>query len=230
MQLWRHKYSWCDNQVWYLPEHEEMMKAQLSTALDEQVEAVLRHTQQRRIAIQAGGAFGLYPLALAAHFDKVYTFEPLQANLECLTRNFSQVPNLAQKCVIVPNPLWEEDDVKVRMWYPKADLNSYGAHCVSQNVTTGEVAYTITIDLMDKEDVDLIWLDIEGAELRALRGACRTISKNRPVVVVENRHLPQMREYGTPPGQAVSWVCKAWSYRVIGQTHADTIMVPSEWK
>lgn len=236
VNLWQHKYRWTENQQWYLPDGEEMMKAQLATALDEQVDAVVGACRRRwpdvklRTAIQAGGAFGLYPLALAAHFSKVYTFEPLQENLSCLTRNFSQAPELAQHCVIVPNPLWEQDDVKMWMRYPKDKKNSYGAHCLTQKDRNGEEVVTMSIDLMKREDVDLIWLDIEGAELRALKGACWTISRNRPVVVVENRDLSQMREYGTQRGQAVKWVCNAWSYRVVGQTHADTIMVPSEWK
>ena len=236
MKLWQHKYDWCDNQDWYLPDGEEMMKAQLSTALDEQVDAVIATIRKQhpdimlRTAIQAGGAFGLYPLAIARHFAKVYTFEPLKANLECLSKNFSQAPELAQKCVIVPSPLWESAEKKMRMTYPKDDLNSYGAHCVSSKAYTGEIVYTSTIDEYYRDDIDLIWLDVEGAELRALRGGCRTISMNRPAIAVENRDLRQMREYGTRVGDAVKWVCNAWSYRVVGQTHADTIMVPSEWK
>lgn len=236
MKLWQRKYDWCENQQWYLPDGEEMMKAQLATALDEQVDAVIATCRSRwpdvklRTAIQAGGAFGLYPLALAYHFSKVYTFEPLQENLAALARNFSQAPELAQKCVIVPHPLWEQDELKMRMTYPKNKLNSYGAHCLSSKVNIGEEVYTMTIDVMKKSDIDLIWLDIEGAELRALRGACWTISNNRPVIVVEDRDLKQMREYGARVGQAVKWVCNAWSYRVVGKTHADVIMVPKEWK
>lgn len=232
MKLWKHKYDWADNDEWALPDGEEMMLRQLEIALDEQVNDVMnifkRYHRPSFIAVQAGSAFGLYPLALATHFERVITFEPLDENVMAMANNFLREPELSSRIMHYGRALWSEPDVTFYMRYPKDKLNSYGAHCISQKVR-GQKIDTMCIDQLKLQDVDLIWLDIEGAELHALKGACHTISANRPIIVVEDRSLTQMREYGTVKGQAVTWVCQAWDYTVVGKTHADVIMVPKEW-
>ena len=77
---------------------------------------------------------------------------------------------------------------------------------------------------MEFEDLDLIWLDIEGSELRALIGAEETIKKHKPVVVIEERNLPQTKNYSTT---ARSWLeSRGWTY--YGKTHADAIFLPPQ--
>jgi len=232
MKTFEYWYPWTSNFEWMLPDGEEMMQNQFSI-LDEQIDTVLDALQwnkdgNQRTCIQAGGAMGMYPLRLSYHFLKTYTFEPLIANLECLHANLSQ-DKLGNEIVIAPCPLWSEPGVKMKMTYSKDVKNSYGAHHVAKKhhakVADEEVS-TATIDEYALEEVDLIWLDIEGAEYYALKGACWTVSHNRPVVVVENRWLPQMRQFGVKQGDAVRWLCSAWGYKPWGTTHGDTILVP----
>ena len=40
-------------------------------------------------------------------------------------------------------------------------------------------------------------MDVEGAELRALRGARATLRSSRPLLVFENNHLSNDTQYGT---------------------------------
>lgn len=232
MKFWSHKYEWSDRNDWALPDGEEMMQGQLATCLDSQIhdvtDAVARAGKEipPRTVVQAGGAFGLYPLALAEYFHRVVTFEPLLANLQCMAVNIGDDPRIT----VEEYPLWDEPDVHLCMDYTiRKEKNSYGAHHVSfphQTPVGSQSVTTVTVDQYKLNDVDLIWLDIEGAELRALKGACQTISTCRPVVVLEDREFSQMRQYGTRKGDAVRWLCNAWDYKVVGKTAADTILVP----
>jgi hypothetical protein len=47
------------------------------------------------------------------------------------------------------------------------------------------IAYGITLDSIKPKDVDLIHLDVEGHEYNALKGAVKTITKYKPLIVVE---------------------------------------------
>ena len=226
MKFWKRKYEWSPREDWALPDGEEMMQAQLDTCLDSQVEAVtaaLEPLLHPRTCVQAGGAFGLYPLALAQHFHRVITFEPLLANLQCMAANIAGCPNIT----VEEYPLWHTSNINMAMRYSKPVKNSYGAHHLTsrfgrhvQSVTT------VTIDQYSLHDVDLIWLDIEGSEIHALRGAEQTIARCKPVVVLEDRELRQMAELGTSKGEAVRWMKDHWKYKVVGQAAADTIMIP----
>jgi FkbM family methyltransferase len=232
VKFWKHKYWWHKRESWALPDGEEMMQAQLEKCLDDQIQAVTdavfisQAEHPPRTCVQAGGAFGLYPLALSQFFKHVITFEPLLENLQCMAVNIGNDPRIT----VEEYPLWDSPDVELRMDYTiRKEKNSYGAHHVSFPHQAPQIAQrvtTVTLDQYELKDVDLIWLDIEGAELRALRGACGTITRNRPVIVLEDREFSQMRQYGVRKGDATRWLCNSWNYKVAGKTAADTILVP----
>ena len=56
---------------------------------------------------------------------------------------------------------------------------------------------TVDSFLDDVSDLGLLHLDVEGAELRALRGARATLRSARPLLVFENNHLSNDTQYGT---------------------------------
>lgn len=224
MKSYRHKYYWDDREGWFLPDDEFMMQGQFPI-LDEQVEAATDAVAKAgkdippRTVVQAGGAFGIYPLALSHYFERVITFEPLMENLQCMAVNLGNQPNIT----VEEYALWHTRDIPLQMAYSKPVKNSYGAHHVGKS---GQHVTSVTIDQYELEDVDLIWLDVEGAELHAIQGADLTIQRCRPVIILEDRALRHMRELGVSQGQAVRHVCERWGYKPDGKTAADTILMP----
>lgn len=232
MKPYKYDYPWSERKEWFMPDGEEMMKGQFPI-LDEQINFVLEKARPylhgrtplgqcaQRTCIQAGGAFGTYPLRLADHFEKVWTFEPLLANLQCMAANIGKHPDIT----VVPKALWSKHE-NLQMKYSKPVKNSYGAHHVSKTLGLGEMVEGIALDESDFEAVDLIWLDIEGAEVYALQGAADTIDRCRPVIVIEEaKHLPQHKELNVRLDSASQWL-KLHGYKEVGRTHGDLVFVP----
>lgn len=234
MKLFPFDYPWSDRKEWFIPDDEEMMQGQFPI-LDEQInyvlDAVLYNSKdklddRRRTCVQAGGAFGLYPLRLADYFEKVWTFEPLMANLQCMAANLGECSEAPQNITVSANALWYKAE-KLQMMYSKPVKNSYGAHHVSARGNgIGETVIAYPLDDWTIDEVDLIWLDIEGAEVFALNGAADTIKRCKPVVVVETRTLPQMKELGVTCDSASDWLKKN-GYQYYGRTHGDLVFVPA---
>lgn len=79
------------------------------------------------------------------------------------------------------------------------------------------------LDDMKLCNVDLLYLDIEGYELHALRGAADTIARCRPVIGVEiNRNI---EHYGATAEQLRAWLTDR-GYRRAYMANSDEIFVP----
>lgn len=162
-----------------------------------------------KVAIQAGGNVGLWPKEMAKHFDKVHTFEPDALNFECLLKNCP------------------EDNI---MAYPYAlgDKSSMGSlervsyNCGAHFIKEGDEFPIVTIDSLILEACDLIQLDIEGYELKALKGAQKTIEKFHPVIMVEDKGLSN--KYGSLMGDIGKWL-EQFGYKIHSEPHRDIIFI-----
>lgn len=158
--------------------------------------SLLEHVPGRRAVVQAGGNVGVYPTYLAREFDKVYTFEPDENNFACLTQNITKNKG---KIAAYHAALGSHDGtVSTQPHRP----NDNGCIMVLE-VDDGPVPMR-TIDDLNLDVCDLIWLDVEGYEEPALKGAERTIEKHRPAVIVEVNTTPTL--HGLEVGGAVNWL------------------------
>jgi FkbM family methyltransferase len=138
------------------------------------------------IVFDCGAHVGVYSReALNAGAKLVVAIEPAPANLECLRRNFA--PEIAGGRVIVyPKGVWDKEDV---LTFQVDAENSARNQFVpgSTGPTVQRIAVT-TIDRVAEElrldRVDLIKMDIEGAEQKALLGGQKTIRKHKPRLAV----------------------------------------------
>ena len=161
------------------------------------------------IAVQAGGHVGIFPWQLSKTFGFVYTFEPIPEMYECLKRNTVYYPNILTH----PRALGAQCKLDVM------DARRGGRSRIGLGPGPGVEVMMTTIDVQRLPRCDLIYLDIEGYELEALKGAVRTIETFRPVIALEVLKNPGQYE-------AVTQWAKDNNYYLAKRIHSDWIFTP----
>ena len=147
------------------------------------------------IVIDAGGCWGetcLYFAHEAGPDGAVVAFEFIPSNLAVLQRNRELNPHLAGNYHVVAHPVWSTSGLKLYYvdWGPGSrvtdDINKYHSwEGIVETVTIDETLASLGFDR-----VDFIKMDIEGAELEALKGAEASIRKHRPKLAISLYHKP----------------------------------------
>jgi FkbM family methyltransferase len=148
------------------------------------------------VVIDAGACWGettLYFAHEAGPTGTVVAFEFIPSNLEAFGRNADLSPHLKGRIQVVPNPIWHSSGRKLYYvdWGPGSrvtdDVAKYGKLAgMAETVTIDE-----TVERLGLARVDFIKMDIEGAELDALRGAEASIRKHRPALAISLYHNPE---------------------------------------
>jgi FkbM family methyltransferase len=134
------------------------------------------------------GVFTREAILLGARL--VVAFEPCPETVDCLQRNLAQ--EIAQGKVIVhAKGVWNTNcKLNLRIAPGNCGLNSFIPNV--QGTVDGPQIEVTSIDKvtrdMSLDVVDFLKLDIEGAELEALKGAAATLGKWAPRVAVEVDH------------------------------------------
>jgi hypothetical protein len=104
-----------------------------------------------------------------------------------------------------------------------------GSLRVDLNGSTGDLALTRTLDSFNLEKLNFIKLDIQGSEVRALKGAKKTINKFKPYmfIEIEQQHLLAMN---TSAKELIELVLSlGYSlYRIENGYPCDHICVPND--
>lgn len=174
------------------------------------IDKILEHVDHFDTCIQAGGACGVWPLEFAKYFTTVRTYEPDKANFECLEANTKEVKNIIAK----PYGL---GDVTCIGRIHEGEPNNAGAKYFKQD--RGGNTSLMNIDNLNLDSCDLIQLDVEGYEYRAIIGARETIKKFSPVVVIEEKQLKHM----TTDYRAAGEYLETLGYTRVGEVHRDGI-------
>lgn len=196
---------------WKWPDSDQMCRAVVFDWAKD-INVAIKHCRQRRTAIQAGGNMGVWPWLLAQQFDMVVTAEPEPECFQCLTENVSDAR------VIKIEAAFGEVGGSCNIEFDRHGKKNMGA----QYMVAGDNCKVITIDSLGVDDCDLIYLDIEGAEMSALRGAVNTIALCKPVIVVEDKGLSD--KFGTKKGDIERWLADAYGYKVVARPHRDVVM------
>ena len=137
-------------------------------------DAIMSNTPDRNTVVQAGGNCGLYPFMLAFDFKKVFTFEPDPVSFFCLSKNCK-----ANRIIKFNTALGDKNKfLTIGNKTPK--------NVGMSKIGDGQISiFSITLDSLNLDSLSLLFLDIEGYEYYALKGATNTIKKHRPTIVFE---------------------------------------------
>lgn len=145
---------------------------------------VLSLFSRRKVAVQAGGNLGLFAKRLSGEFDAVYTFEPEHTTFLKLCANAHEANIIKIEAAL---------GMQRGFVHIKKTTDTHDHEGVAHVAGCGIVP-VIPLDDMELSMCDLLYLDVEGFETAALRGAKKTLSRCCPVVVAEyNEHG---RRYG----------------------------------
>jgi FkbM family methyltransferase len=168
--------------AWWLPDGDthfaEAMRAQnrvvdgrLSYQYDK-LDAAVRAQKPRQTALDCGAHCGLWSYFLAQKYKRVIGFEPVTEHAECFRLN-------APRAELIQCALGAEHGYV----HIETDAENSGkAHIAG----AGDVEM-IALDSLRLNNVDLIKIDVEGAEPQVIKGAVETIERCRPVIVFEDK-------------------------------------------
>jgi FkbM family methyltransferase len=164
------------------------------------------------------GAYTIYAAARVGPVGRVMAIEPSPRELERLRANLEL--NNAANVTVVPAALAERPGhVELQIAEEAhAGQNTFGSFIYAGVGSSGRVSVTTTtIDLLVDEygldRVDVIKLDLEGAEERALRGARQTLHRFRPLLILEAAEASLARQGGS--AAAVSSLLAEDGYRIL---------------
>ncbi len=140
--------------------------------------------------IDAGGCYGdtaLY-FACKAKGGEVYSFEFFPDNIGIFKKNMALNQELSRNIHLIDRALWSSSDIKLFI-----EGKGPGAHVASTtDLPAAQEVSTISIDEFAETQrlarIDFIKMDIEGAELEALKGAQESIRKHRPKLAISVYH------------------------------------------
>jgi FkbM family methyltransferase len=139
--------------------------------------------QPGEVVVDGGAGFGETALMFAHQVGPgghVVAVEMDEDNRAVLEQNLALNPGAAERITTAAGALWDTPGEAIE-YRPLGGMSSvFGG--------TGRTARTVTIDDLAVERVGRIKLDVEGAEAQALRGAERTIARDRPRLAVAAYH------------------------------------------
>jgi FkbM family methyltransferase len=225
---WKETYRWQEHGLEYFdpdfkflwPIADESLMGDIPTLAQLDIE-VFPLVKQKFVAIQAGGAMGMWAKRMSQVFDVVYTFEPTPQSFHCL--NF----NCPEENIIAFNAAIGDKAGMINMQFPehkkrsKTGKDNYGGF----RCFPGGIVPTMRIDDLELPGCDLLFLDLEGYELFALKGAIKTIQKHKPVIVMEDKGCSKAFGYEKRMVEKYLW---NHGYKTLKRFHGDrdVICVP----
>jgi FkbM family methyltransferase len=141
-----------------------------------------------RVVIDCGANIGLFTLqALHQGAERVLCFEPSPDTAACLRENTKGDPRVT----IIEKGAWDKEET---LFFSTASAENPGSHHLSDagNIQVPVTTIDSVVSGAHLQRLDLIKMDIEGAEIKALLGARETIGKFHPRICVATEHTDDL--------------------------------------
>jgi len=204
---------------WVVPEGDKVTVRDIENEWKNKGKQVVSLCKNKHTVVQAGGNLGIFPYYLSSYFEKVYTFEPVKKNFNCLIKNTKDIPNILKFEYGLGDKF---ASAKIEKEIP-GNCGAIGLQYSEENELS-----IIPLDSYSLDNLDLLWLDVEGFEVKALKGAKNSILKYKPVIVLENNGL--IHEFpGDLKGskELRTWMKNTFNYKLHNRIMRDDIYVPA---
>lgn len=171
------------------------------------------------LAVDGGANVGDWTAKMLERFDRVYTID---ASAECVTMLGKRF--LGDNRVEVTHAALMSEIGRVRVISPNKK-----PMCQKRYVERDKEGDTrsITIDSLYLMSCGLIKLDLEGAEGQALLGAKRTVSRFRPVLVIEF-YKDYFSRFGQTANDLLRLIIGEWGYKIMISNGSDRVFVNAD--
>ena len=173
----------------------------------EETELIKPIVKSTDVCLDIGANIGYFTILMAKQCRWVYAFEPEPSNMELLGKNLwaNRIENVSGIKAAVSDKV---GDTELYL----CDVNN-GMHRLykSRFCTKLIDVDTIDVDSMALEP-NFIKMDVEGAELDALKGMEQTLNKYHPTIVMEY-HPPSIEEKGDNPKEIYD-LLKSLDYKI----------------
>ncbi len=147
------------------------------------IDEASKYLKNFNCAIDVGANIGLHTVRFSKIFKSVHAFEPTSINYECLEKNTASLQNIHLNKFGL-GATASRESIKLPI-----DSNNCGGFSIVdwQNHSQEFLEETIEIKTLDslKLAPDLIKIDVQGFDLNVLMGGKNTLTKFKPVVIVE---------------------------------------------
>lgn len=206
---------------WWVPEKMAASGPGSYISRSRHIESALsHHVGERRGVIQAGGHIGIWPKFLSECFEIVITFEARTENWECIAANTDP-----DRVLSIFGALGERISCGSINIHAKS---TGGHHTLIRTDHPSQEVPVYSIDSLPhglRIGIDAIFLDVEGYELHALRGAMKTIEANKPTLVIEENGCS--KKFGGAPGD-IEKMLAPLGYRKVAAYDEDIVLIARE--
>jgi len=178
------------------------------------------HLREGMTVMDVGANWGLYSLLISRAVGpsgKVYAFEPVPEIFARLKEHIA----LNNATNVIPVPIALSDEKGIMKMSVKGGESSLFRRVSDEFV---EVQVERLDDFVEREGierVDAIKIDVEGAELKVIRGADKTIRRNKPILMVEVFPVT-LQAAGTTPEELFETIV-SYGYNAFVIRHGKTI-------
>ncbi len=160
-----------------------------------------QYIDKESIVLEAGTHIGIHSVIIARLCKMLHGFEPLKQSNLLVRKNLRL--NKIKNVVIHDQGLSDE---KKTVGFACLPETNPGGSALAENPSGIPAWYTqrndehttkvelTTIDSLELDRLNFIKLDVEGYELKAIKGGIKTIEKNKPVISLEclNKHQTEV--------------------------------------
>jgi len=136
--------------------------------------------QKGETFVDVGAHIGRYAILCSKSFSKVYALEPVSNTFKVLKTNC--IANKINNVVLV-NAAALDKNATTKIFINEHNL---GGSSIFNKTATSEKIRLVVLDSLAMGKIDVVKIDVEGAEILALEGAKDILRKQSPTLIVES--------------------------------------------